>query len=73
MIEITGTVHYQELGTGFWGIIGSDGSKWHPESLPNTLQKEGLKVKLKAKEQKGGASIFMWGTSIQIIDYSANN
>lgn len=73
MIEITGTVHYQELGTGFWGIVGEDGSKWQPSNMPDTLQKEGIKVNIKAKEQKGAVSIFMWGTSIKIIDYSAIN
>lgn len=73
MIEITGTVHYQELGTGFWGIVGDDGSKWQPSNLPSALQKEGMKVTIKAKEQKGAVSIFMWGTNIKIMDYSTNN
>ena len=73
MIEITGTVQYQDIGTGFWGIIGSDGSKWQPERLPGALQTEGLSVNIKAKEKKGSASIFMWGTTIQIIDYSVNS
>lgn len=73
MIEIIGTVQYQDLGTGFWGIIGSDGRKWQPEQLPGALQKEGLSVKVTAKEKRGAASIFMWGTTIQIIDYSVNN
>lgn len=65
-------VKYQELGTGFWGIIGDDGSKWQPSNLPSSLQKEGLKVHIKAQEQRGAVSIFMWGTNIKIMDYSAN-
>lgn len=71
MIEINGTIHYQELGTGFWGIVGDDGKKWKPSNLPSSLEKEGLKVKIKATEEKGAMSIFMWGTNIKVIDYSA--
>ena len=73
MIEIAGTVKYQDLGTGFWGIVGDDGRKWQPINLPSALQKEGKKVSVKAKEKQGAVSIFMWGTSIEIIDYSSKN
>jgi len=71
MIEITGTVHYQDLGTGFWGIVGDNGEKWKPSNLPSSLEKEGLRVIIKAKEEKAVMSVFMWGNHIKIMDYAA--
>ena len=68
-IQIEGKVAYQDLGTGFWGIIANDGSKWRPVNMPASLQKEGLSVSIKAEEQKEAFSIFMWGKSIKIISY----
>lgn len=65
---IKGKVKYQEVGTGFWGIIGDDGKKWKPTSMPKELQKENLEVKLEAKEVKNAVSIFMWGKTIEIIE-----
>ena len=67
-IKINGTIKYQSLGTGFWGIIGQDGQKWRPNNLPEQLQKEGTQVSLQAKKAKEQFSIFMWGTAIDIIN-----
>ncbi|MFT6963443.1 MAG: hypothetical protein ACJAWV_003180 [Flammeovirgaceae bacterium] len=69
---IKGKVKYQEVGTGFWGIIGNDGKKWKPISLPEELQKENLEVKIEAKEVKNAVSIFMWGKTIEIMGFSTS-
>ena len=66
-MRITGTVKYQDIGMGFWGIIGANGEKWLPVNLPEHLKKEGKNVYLKVKEVKDGVSMFMWGTMVEII------
>jgi len=68
-MTIEGTVHYQHLGSGFWGIIGKDGKEWRPDNMPKELQKEGLQIKIEAKESEAQMSVFMWGTSINILKY----
>lgn len=69
-MQIKGTVQYQKLSGGFWSIIGDDGQKWRPENMPKDLQKEGLQVEVEAKKVTGGFSIFMWGTSIEILEFT---
>ena len=68
-INITGEVVYQDLGTGFWGIVGDDGQEWRPEKMPGSIQKEGMKVKINAEKAEAGFSIFMWGQAIKILSH----
>lgn len=69
-MQITGTVEHQNISGGFWSIIGDDGKKWRPEKMPQSLRQEGLRVTISAKELEEGASIFMWGTSIEILEFT---
>lgn len=69
-MKITGTTQYKKLSGGFWGITDQEGGNWRPTNMPKELQKEGLKVKIEAKELTTQAiSIFMWGTSIEILRF----
>lgn len=68
-ITITGEVVYQDLGTGFWGIVGDDGQEWRPEKMPTSIQKEGIRVSIKAEEGQAGFSVFMWGQAIKILSH----
>lgn len=67
-IKIKGKVTFQNLGTGFWGIIDEQDQKWRPTNLPESMQEEGLEVNLIAEETKQQMSIFMWGKAVQIIE-----
>ena len=68
-LKITGKAHYQNLGTGFWGIIGEDGREWRPVNMPEQLKYEGKEVKLTAVEAEEDVSIFMWGTPVKVISF----
>lgn len=68
-LKIKGTVVYQSLSGGFWGIVDQAGNQWRPVKCPKALQKEGLKVSLEAQKDNDAISIFMWGTSIQILKF----
>ena len=65
-IKISGKIAYQNLGTGFWGIIGDDGQEWLPTNLPASMEVEGKRVRLNARPVDG-MSMFMWGTMIEIV------
>lgn len=69
-MNIKGTINRQNLSGGFWGIIDEQGNKWKPVKMPTELQKEGLKVEVKAKKVVGGMSIFMWGTTVEILEFT---
>jgi hypothetical protein len=64
---IKGIVAWQDLGPGFWSVIGDDGGKWRPVSMPKKFQKEGLRVSLEVEEVKDEISIFMWGMPVKIV------
>lgn len=72
-MKIKGKVSHQNIGPGFWGIIGQDGQEWRPLQMPSELQKEGLSVEIEAEEADEMMSVFMWGTAIQIIRYKILN
>lgn len=65
---IKGKVVFQNLGPGFWGITGSNGKKYRPINMPENLKEEGKIVLLKAKPIDEGASIYMWGIPIEILE-----
>ncbi len=67
-LKIKGTVQYQDLGPGFWGIIGDDGQNYRAVNMPEQLKKADAKVAVTAKKVDG-MSLFMWGTSIKIVSF----
>jgi hypothetical protein len=68
-LHIIGTVVYQHLGTGFWGIEAEDGQKWLPLNMPEQLKTLGAHVQITAHKTKNAVSIFMWGTPIEIRSF----
>ena len=67
--QIKGKVVFQQLGTGFWGIIDDKGNEWRPINMPDQLKYEGKKVEVLAKKEEESMSIFMWGTAIKIVSF----
>ena len=68
-LKITGTAAYQNLGTGFWGIIGDDGSEYLPINMPAQLKMKKAKVTVTAQEAEV-MTMFMWGTPIKITSFT---
>ncbi|MEN3185539.1 MAG: hypothetical protein ABDK94_05755 [Atribacterota bacterium] len=66
LLEITGTVRFVELEGGFFGVVADDGTQYEPINLPKEYYQDGLRVHLWAKIREDYASIFMWGTIIEI-------
>ena len=65
-ISATGTIRYQDLEGGFWGIIGDDGTKYDPMELGPQFQKEGLRISFQATPETDMMSTHMWGTIINL-------
>ncbi len=69
MKSVSGKVAYQQLGGGFWGIIGDDGQEYRPVNMPNQLKYEGHRVKVKVVPVEEEMSIFMWGQTVKVISF----
>jgi len=64
----SGTVTYQNLEGGFYGIIGDDGQKYEPLNLDAKYQKDGLRVAFDAIVAKDAVSTRMWGTPVNLAE-----
>lgn len=62
-----GTVQFIQLEGGFYGIVGDDNKQYEPKNLPKEYEQDGLKVEFNYKKAEGGASIYMWGEIIEIL------
>ena len=67
--RINGTVSYQNLGVGFWGIIDTDGNKWLPTNMPEQLKHDGAKVRCTIRPIKDVATNAMWGEPVKVISF----
>lgn len=65
-ISTTGTVRFQEMEGGFWGIVADDGQKFDPMGLDPKFQKDGLRVRFEASPETDMMSTHMWGTLIKL-------
>ena len=68
--SIKGTVKYQDLGTGCWGIVDESGKEWRVVNMPEQLKIKGKKVTVQAKAAKEEFSTFMWGEPIEVVSFS---
>ncbi len=67
--RIKGTVTYQNLGTGFWGIVDQSGTEYRPVNMPEQIKKDGAEVQVTIREVEEDMSIFMWGTAVEVLGF----
>lgn len=65
--NMTGTIVFNEIEGGFYGIKTDDGKKYNPINLDAPFRKDGLRVKFDANPKKGMVGIHMWGEYVEII------
>ena len=63
----TGTIVYNEIEGGFYGIRADDGKKYNPVNLDPSFRKDGLRVRFDANLKKGMVGIHMWGEYVEIL------
>ena len=67
-MRVKGTVTYLDLEGGFWGILGDDGSRYHPvEPLPSSVRSEGCRV-VAELEPANVMSFAMWGKNVRVLE-----
>lgn len=69
MKKIKGTVVYNNIGPGFWGIIDTQGNEWRPINMPEQLKTEGKAVTVSIQIIEEEMSIFMWGTAVKVTAF----
>ena len=69
LMNLQGTITFQEIETGFWGLIDNDGNQWEIIDIPNQLKYPNKKVEIEAIELDVVTSS-MWGIPISIISFS---
>lgn len=65
-IRAIGTVRYQNLEGGFWGIVSDDGVRYDPMGLDAQFQQEGLRVRFEAVPETDMMSTRMWGVMVTL-------
>ena len=65
---IKGIITYQNIETGFWGIIDTKGEKWLIINMPEQLKYDGQTVEVSI-EPIDAMSTMMWGTPAKIISF----
>ncbi len=63
--SVDGTVSWQPIEGGFFGIVAEDGRRLLPQNLPAEFAQDGLQVRLEA-ETLDVATIQMWGQPVRI-------
>jgi hypothetical protein len=67
--KLSGTVFFQHLGTGAWGIRDAKGQEWRPVNFPAQLKHEGAQVEVTAQKVAEDFSIYMWGEPVEIVSF----
>ena len=63
----TGTISHIDLEGGFYGLIADDGQRYLPKDLAREFRVDGLRVRFQVKILTGVASIYMWGTPVEVL------
>ena len=66
--EIIGTVVYNDLEGGFFAIESEDGKTYKPLDLPETFQKDGMRVRATVRVRNDVGSIHMAGDIVEILE-----
>ena len=67
----TGTVKYQDIEGGFYGIISDNGEKYLPDNLPPAYSSDGTRVQFTVLPLNDTVSIMMWGQPVTILSITA--
>jgi len=61
-----GTVVFQDLEGGFYGIAGDDGKDYLPLNLDDQFRVDGFRVAFESEPASDAATIYMWGTPVNL-------
>ena len=67
--RIKGTILFEAIGPGCWGIKDAAGQIWRIVNMPEQLKYPGQEVRVRLREAEEEMSIFMWGTPAEILSF----
>jgi hypothetical protein len=67
LVRETGTVVYNQLEGGFYGIQSDEGARYEPLNLPPEYRIDGLKVMFRGVIRPDMATIHMWGKPLELL------
>lgn len=71
LITGKGMIVYQDLEGGFYGIIGDNDKNYLPVNLKSDFpefRQDSLEVKFEGEKCEEQASVYMWGTLIELTE-----
>ena len=68
LVSGVGTIIYQDLEGGFFGLVADDGAKYDPLNLDEAFKHDSLRVRFRALRRTGVMTIRMWGQPVEILD-----
>ena len=68
LLTLDGTVVYQELEGGFYGIVTARGDELLPTNLPVEFEEDGLSVRVAGRFLEDVAAVQMWGRPFEIAE-----
>lgn len=67
MVSGNGTVVYVDLADGFYGIVADDGSRYIPDTLPDSLKAHGTRIGFSGIVSPPEPNIRMWGSPLHVL------
>ncbi len=68
LIHFLGKVVYVPIEGGFFGLIDERGKQYDPGSLPEPFRRDGLAVKVDARQRQASVGFHMWGQKIEVLE-----
>ncbi|HEO69704.1 MAG TPA: hypothetical protein ENN80_00455, partial [Candidatus Hydrogenedentes bacterium] len=72
VVYLRGTVEWQDIEGGFWGIVGENGNHYDPLNLPPEFAEEGLPIAFVARLMPDMGGFHMWGTYVDLLIVDAH-
>ena len=66
-MQISGTVVFEDLEGGVWGIVGDDGMRYQVmNKLPKSVRSAGVSIDAEI-EPSDAVTIFQWGRPVKVV------
>ncbi|MFC3120612.1 hypothetical protein [Agaribacter flavus] len=67
ILSLKGTIQYQHFEGGFYGFVDSKGNKYTPMNLQEAYRRDGIRVRIQARELTQIATTTQFGIPIEVL------
>ena len=68
LVSGVGTILYQDLEGGFYGLVADDGATYDPLNLDEAFKHDSLRVRFQARRRTDVMTTRMWGQPVEILN-----